>query len=269
MTMDEWHQTNRAWWDERVPLHVTSAFYDVAGFRAGRSDLRPFEVDEMGDVAGRDLVHLQCHFGLDSMSWARLGAHVTGLDFSQPAIDAANTLAEELHLDATFVVGDVYEAPQALGRTFDIAYTGIGALCWLPDIPRWAGVVRDLLHSDGVLYMVETHPMSDVLGDEDLVARYPYFHDAPIRDDSPGTYAMPEGPAFEANTTLSWIHPISRVIGALIEAGFTIELFSEHPFTVFGRWPFMTRADDGRYWLPNEMPTLPLLYSLRARRAPA
>ena len=188
--MDEWRELNRAWWDERTPLHVTSAFYDVEGFRAGRSDLRPFEVEEMGDVAGRELVHLQCHFGLDTLSWARLGAHVTGLDFSHPAIDAARALTDELGMDAAFVVSDVYDAPQTLARTFDIVYTGIGALCWLPDIPRWAGVVRDLLRPGGVLYLVETHPMSDVLGDEDLVARYPYFHDEAICDDSPGTYAM-------------------------------------------------------------------------------
>ena len=131
--------------ERRAPLHVTSAFYDVDGFRAGRSDLRPFEVEEMGDVAGRELVHLQCHFGLDTLSWARLGAQVTGLDFSQPAIAAACALATDLDLDATFVVSDVYDASAALGSTYDIVYTGIGALCWLPDIPRWARVVRDLL----------------------------------------------------------------------------------------------------------------------------
>ncbi len=264
--MDDWREVNRAWWNERAPLHVTSAFYDVDGFRAGRSGLRPFEVEEMGDVAGRELVHLQCHFGLDTLSWARLGAQVTGLDFSQPAIAAACALATDLDLDATFVVSDVYDASAALGSTYDIVYTGIGALCWLPDIPRWARVVRDLLRPGGVLYLVETHPMSDVLGDEDLVARYPYFHDEAIRDDSPGTYAMSDGPPFATNTTLSWIHPLSRVMGAVLAAGFTIEVFSEHPYTVFGRWPFMARDGEGRYWLPDEMPTLPLLYSLRARR---
>ena len=265
--MGDWRETNRAWWDERAPHHVTSGFYDVAGFRAGRSDLREFEVEELGVVAGKDLVHLQCHFGLDSMSWARLGAHVTGLDFSQPAIDAANNLADELNLDARFVMSDVYDAPQALGRTFDIVYTGIGALCWLPDIPRWAGVVRDLLRPGGVLYIVETHPMSDVLGDEDLVARFPYFHTEAIVEDSPGSYATMDGPPYAQNSTQSWIHPLSRVIGSLIAAGFTIELFTEHPYTVFGRWPFMTRDDQGRYWLPVDSPALPLLYSLRARRA--
>ncbi len=265
--MDDWRETNRAWWDERTPHHVTSAFYDIDGFRAGRSALLDFETGELGDVTGRDLAHLQCHFGLESMSWARLGARVTGLDFSQPAVDAANALASELSLDAAFVVSDAYDAPQTLGRAFDIVYVSLGALCWLPDIPRWAQVVRDLLRPGGVLYMVETHPMSDVLGDEDLVARYPYFHDAPIRFDSPGTYAMPEGAAFATNTTLTWIHPLSRVIGALLEAGLTLELFSEHPYTVFGRWPFVTRDDRGRYWLPDDVPTLPLMYSLRARRS--
>jgi SAM-dependent methyltransferase len=267
VTVDSWRETNRAWWDERAPHHVASRFYDVDGFRAGRSDLRQFEVDELGDVAGKDLVHLQCHFGLDSMSWTRLGAHTTGLDFSQPAIDAANALAAELKLDAHFVMSDVYDAPKALGRTFDIVYTGIGALCWLPDIPRWAAVVRDLLRPGGVLYLVEVHPMSDVLGDEDMVVRYPYFHTEGITEDSPGSYATLDGPAYSRVTTTSWIHPLSRVMGSLIAAGLTIELFTEHPYTAFARWPFMTRDDQGRYWLPEDAPTLPLLYSLRARRS--
>lgn len=264
--MDAWREINRAWWDERAPHHVTSDFYDVEGFRRGNSTIRDFELHELGDVVGRDLVHLQCHFGLDSMSWARLGASVTGLDFSQPAIDAANELARELDLDARFVVSDVYDAPTALGRTFDVVYTGIGALTWLPDIPRWARVVRDLLRPGGVLYLVETHPLSDVFGDDDLQVRYPYFHGEPIHDDSPGTYAMSEGPAFATNVTISWIHPLSRVIGALLDAGLTLDRLTEHPFTVFERWPFLTRDDQGRYWLPPEIPALPLLYSLRATR---
>lgn len=263
---EDWRNVNHAWWNERAPHHVTSDFYDVAGFREGHLSLQEFEPDEMGAVAGKDLLHLQCHFGLDTMSWARLGARVTGLDFSEPAVDAARALAGELELDASFVLSDVYDAPAALaGRTFDIVYTGIGAICWLPDLARWAGIIRDFLRPGGIFYLVETHPMSDVLGDEDLVARFPYFHTEPIRDDAPGTYAMSEGPAFEHDVTLSWIHPLSEVFGALMDAGFAVELFREHAHTAFARWPFMVRDARGRYWLPDDMPALPLLYSLRAR----
>ncbi len=264
---DDWRRVNRAWWDERAPHHVASELYDVDGFRAGQSRLRPFERQELGDVAGRELVHLQCHFGLDTLSWARLGARVTGLDFSAPAVEAAARLAGEAGLDARFVCADLYDAVAALGRTYDIVYTGIGALCWLPDIPRWAGVVAELLEPAGVLYLVEVHPIVDMLGDEDLTVRHPYVHDEPIAGDEPGSYATAQGPPFANVATRSWNHPLSRVIGSLIDAGLSLELLHEHPYTVYRRWPFMRQDPDGRrFWLPDEYPALPLLYSLRARR---
>jgi 2-polyprenyl-3-methyl-5-hydroxy-6-metoxy-1,4-benzoquinol methylase len=144
----DWRALNRANWDDRVPVHLASSFYDLPAFRAGADTLRRFEPAEAGDVTGKRLVHLQCHIGLDTLSWARRGALVSGLDFSAPAISAASALASELGIEATFVVSDVYDAVAALGRArFDIVYTGIGALAWLPDIPRWARVVAELLVS--------------------------------------------------------------------------------------------------------------------------
>jgi hypothetical protein len=138
---DEWLEANRANWDERVPIHAAGEFYDVASFKEGQERLRPFEISEVGDVSGKDLVHLQCHFGIDTLGWARRGARVMGLDFSAPAVEEASKLAAELGLDAGFVRSDVYEAQSALGgRDFDVVYTGLGALNWLPDIRRWAGV---------------------------------------------------------------------------------------------------------------------------------
>src|SRR4051794_13740348 len=136
---EDWRAVNRALWDERVPIHVDSGFYDVAGFLAGGSTLRAFEIDELGDIDGRSLVHPQCHFGLDTLSWARRGARVTGLDFSRPAVEAARDVAARGGLEARFVDADVYDAPQALdGERFDIVYTGLGALNWLPDVAAWA-----------------------------------------------------------------------------------------------------------------------------------
>src|SRR3712207_3593688 len=134
---DRYQETNRASWDERVPIHVGGEFYDVAGFKAGQERLRPFEISEVGDVGGKDLLHLQCHFGIDTLSWARRGARVVGLDFSLPAIVEARKLAAELALEAEFVHSDVYDASHVLeGRNFDVLYTGLGAIYWLPDIPR-------------------------------------------------------------------------------------------------------------------------------------
>lgn len=163
--MKDW---NRDWWDERVPIHVGSEFYDVESFKAGRDPLGPFEVAELGPVEGRTMAHLQCHFGLDSLGWARRGARVAGLDFSRPAVEAAAELARELGLDAEFVCADVHDAAEAFGgRRFEIVYTGGGALNWLPDLDRWAGVVAGLLEPGGTLYLVEFHPVTFAFADDD------------------------------------------------------------------------------------------------------
>ena len=171
---DDWFEVNREMWDERVPIHVASELYDVEAFVAGRSSLRPFELAELPDVRGRTLVHPQCHFGEDTLSWARLGARVTGLDFSGPAVEAARALAARCELEAEFVEANVYDASEALGgRRFDIVYTGLGALNWLPDIERWARVMASLVAPGGCLYLAEFHPFTHVFGDDDLTRRVP------------------------------------------------------------------------------------------------
>ncbi len=263
---DEWFASNRARWDERVPIHVASRFYDLDGFREGREPLRPFEIEEVGDVRGKRLVHLQCHFGQDAMSWARHGASVTGLDFSAPAVDVANGLAAELALDARFVCANVYDAVDALGgQTFDVVYTGLGAITWLPDLRRWADVVAALVAPGGFLYLSEFHPFSWVFGDESLTAVNPYFTDEPWIEDQPGTYTD-RGAATEHNRIYAKDHPLSDVVSTLIDVGFRLELLHEHDHTLFPRWPFLIEQPDRSYRLPDDMPSLPLMYSLRAAR---
>jgi SAM-dependent methyltransferase len=256
---------NRAFWDERVPIHTASDFYDVEGFKAGREPLEDFELEELGHVSGRSLAHLQCHFGLDTLSWARHGARVTGLDFSAPAVEAARGLAAEIGVEADFVCADVYEAPAALGgRSFDIVYVNVGAINWLPDIRRWAGVVAELLHPEGVLYMKEAHPFSWVFGDDDLTVESDYF--AHRNDyDEPGTYTDPDAPTVH-NRTEEWQHPLGEVVNALIGAGLTLELLGEHGHTAWRRWPFMEK-DGSVYRMPKGTPRLPLMCSLRARKS--
>jgi SAM-dependent methyltransferase len=257
---------NRAMWDERVPIHVSGAFYGVDGFRSDsqRLAVRPFEVDELGDVAGRSLLHLQCHFGLDTLSWARLGAVVTGLDFSGPAVDAARSLAAETVIDAQFVRADLYDAVTALdGHQFDVVYTGKGALVWLPDIERWAQTCEALVAPGGTFYLSEFHPVADMYGWESLELEHSYFARGPLYDDSPGTYADLDAPTVH-NASYEWQHPLGTVVTALVDAGLRIEFLHEHPFTLFPRWPFLQRTDDGSFVLPPGMPDLPLMYSLRA-----
>ncbi|MFN8039132.1 MAG: class I SAM-dependent methyltransferase [Acidimicrobiales bacterium] len=262
----EWLRCNRAAWDERVPIHVASAFYDTESFLAGRSSLRDFEVDEVGDVEGRSLVHLQCHFGQDTLSWARRGARVTGLDFSAPAVGAARALAGQAGLDAEFVCADVYDAVDALGgRRFDVVYTGLGALVWLPDVDRWAQVCAELVAPGGFLYVAEFHPIGNVFHDERLEVGWPYFQPEGARWEDPGTYTDPEAPTVN-NATWEWTHPLGRVVTAVIDAGLQLELLHEHDHTLWARWPFLERHDDRSYRFPAGYPSLPLMYSLRARR---
>jgi len=262
-------ELNRAFWDERVPLHVRSDFYDVDGFLAGACTLRPFEPEELGDVRGRSLVHLQCHFGLDTLSWARRGARVTGLDFSAPAMEAAAGIARRAGLEAEWVCSDVLRADEALGgRRFDVVYTGVGALNWLEDIERWADVVAALLAPGGRLYLVEFHPITEVFGDEGLTVERDYFHEGP-RDwpEEEGSYAE-LGARTRHNATEEWAHPLGKVVSAIAARGLRIELLHEHGVTLFPRWPMLVREAGGIYRLPPGAPSLPLMYSLLATASP-
>ncbi|RVX43248.1 methyltransferase family protein [Nonomuraea polychroma] len=260
-------ETNRANWNARVPIHVSSAFYDVEDFTAsGRSVLRPFEVAEVGDVSGRRLAHLQCHFGLDTLSWARLGAEVTGLDFSPAAIDQARRIAAGCGIRARFVTADVYDAAEALGETYDVVYTGIGALVWLPDLTRWAETVAALLKPGGFLYLAEFHPFADILDDETgTKVTHDYFARGPQVWEEPYTYTG--GELAEHRTSVQFQHGLGEVVSAVAAAGLRVEFVHEHDRTLFRR--FATLADDGTgYRLPDGAPKIPLMYSLRAA-APA
>lgn len=266
MTDAEWFDANRSMWDERVPIHVASDFYDVAAFRAHPDRIRPFEVAEIGDVGGRDLVHLQCHFGLDTLSWATRGAHVVGLDFSASAVDAARTLAADLAPDAEFVEANVYDAVQAVGgRTFDIVYTGIGALNWLPDIERWAQVVAALVRPGGFLYVAEFHPMLWAFGWKELAVEHDYFDDRPRFDDEPGTYVDFDA-LTQSNACYEWQHTLGAVVSAIVAAGLALDFLHEHDLMLYERWPWLERRGIDDYRFPPGRPRVPLMYSLKASR---
>jgi SAM-dependent methyltransferase len=264
----DWLAANRANWDERVPIHVASDFYDVEGFVGGVSSLDAFEVSEIGAIVkDRTLVHLQCHFGLDTLSLARLGASVTGLDFSAPAIAAARELAGVAGVEARFVEGNVYDAPALLGERYDVVYTGKGAINWLPDIEGWAGVLAAVCKPGGTVYVSEFHPFSWVFADEGLEVEYGYFHtDEPVVFDEPGTYTDPDA-VLRHTRTLEWAHPIGDIVSALVAAGLRIEFLHEFAHTHFQRWPFLTRVGPARrYELPDSIPPLPLMFSLLATK---
>ena len=263
---DHMLDANRRMWDERVPVHVGSSFYDVQGFIEGGTQLYPFETEEVGAVRGRSLLHLQCHIGLDTLSWAREGAEVTGIDFSRPAIEAARDIARRCDLAARFEVGEVHEAPEMLGTRYDVVYTGRGALCWLPDIERWAGVVSRLVEPGGLLYLSEFHPVTDIFSDRELVVENAYFDDGvPFVDQSGDTYT--DG-AMEMRNTVdyTWTHPVGSVVNALVRRGFVLEHLAEQDYTAFKRFNSLQHDPaDRTYRFPEGHPRLPLMYSLRMR----
>lgn len=267
LPMNRYLQANQAHWDELVPIHERSGFYDLESFRAGRCSLDPLEVEEVGSVEGKALLHLQCHFGQDTLSWARRGARVVGADFSQPAVDLANSLAEELKLDARFVHSNLYDLPEALEGRFEVVYTGGGALCWLPDLDGWARVVAHFLKPGGVFYLREIHPFSYVFDDErtdeQLVYRYPYFPGAePLRWEEDGTYADTTA-KIRNRVTYEWPYTLGGVVTALVGAGLQIQFLHEFPVQMYHQFPCMKRGEDG-YWRLPEGISLPLTFSVRA-----
>ncbi len=248
-----------------MAVHRDSAFYDLASFRAGRSSLRPRDVAEVGPVDGRSLLHLQCHFGQDTLSWARLGARATGADFSETAIELARSLADELHVDARFVCANLYDLPEALDERFDIVFTSYGVLGWLPDLAGWARVVAHFLEPGGIFYLAEIHPVGAVFDEEDgrLEPNWPMFHEGPWEETATQTYA---DLSVELPAAVQYDFPftVGDAVTALVEAGLTIESLHELPYGVWPRFPSMAQDAEGWWRLPGD--PLPLLVSVRASK---
>ena len=262
---------NRAWWDATVPVHVASEFYDVEGWLAEERGPRAREAAVIGDVTGLDLVHLQCHFGKDTLSWARAGARVTGLDFSEPAIEAARALAERAGLAdrSECVCADVHRAAEALGgRTFDLVYVSLGALCWLPSVDAWADQVAALLRPGGRLYVHETHPLNQALADDDLTVVHPYFEQhEPYEDTEAGTYADPTATeALPGDPTYGWSHGLGEIVTALLARGLRLDLLEEHDWTSFARFPWLVQTDEETFVTPGGRVRVPLSFTLVASR---
>ncbi|WP_026929596.1 class I SAM-dependent methyltransferase [Glycomyces tenuis] len=270
----DWLDSNRALWDERVPIHASSDPYDVDGFLKGANVLMDFEAGEVGDVAGKRLLHLQCHMGQETLTWARLGAaRVVGLDFSEPALKVARELAAELGYGedrAAFVRSDVYEAASSVPEAdYDIVYVSVGSINWLPDVRRWARVVASLLAPGGFLYLYEFHPVSHTL-DEATGSRFvrDYIARGPVVRETPGSYTDRHGPASSTvnNLATEWVHGLGEVVSALVAAGLRIEFLHEYDRTMFPQFKSFVQGEDGCFRPPPEQPRVPLLYSLRAAR---
>jgi SAM-dependent methyltransferase len=271
----DWRAANRARWNEAVAVHLAPGGYDLADLRAGRGRLNWIEEDELGDVRGLRVLHLQCHFGRDTLILAQRGAEVVGLDFSSAAIAAARELANELGLAgrARFVEADLYDAPTAIGEThaFDAVFVTWGAINWLPDIAGWARIVAHFLKPGGFLYLAEQHPTAFVFDDArptaDGLPGYfmPYFSTEPLVIANPRDYANLDAMLRNATEHL-WLHPLGAIVSSLIDAGLSLEYLHEHPSITWRM--FEGLVDDGRggYRWPDK-PWLPLAFSLKARRS--
>lgn len=267
----EYVEQNRAHWDELAEHHPDTDFYDVQSFLEGESTLRALERDEL-DAAGHRLLHLQCHFGLDTLSWVRDGgaAHATGVDFAPTAIETARELRDRAGIDpdrARFVESDVLELPRTLDETFEIVFTSYGTVYWLPDLARWAEVVECHLEPGGTFYIADGHPFANPFGyestAEDLRVEYPYFDEEPITEEYDGSYAGWDF-GLENRRSHGFAHPLGEIVTALAGAGLRVEFLHEHPWSSFERFEAMEPDANDRWRLPGLEYDLPFTFSLKA-----
>ncbi|MDB5322369.1 MAG: Methyltransferase type 11 [Phycisphaerales bacterium] len=274
-------ELNRRHWDDATEAHARGNIYGLEDFRRGMCRLHRVELAEVGDVSGKSLLHLQCHFGLDTLSWARRGAKVTGVDFSPKAVELARLLASDSGIPATFVCCNLYDVRDSLpgGGTFDVIFTSHGALCWLPDLKPWAQIIAHYLKPGGVFYVADAHPMGRIFPTEADInenpgidpARpfFPYFGAAEgMRWPASADYA---DPTITTGPSHDWQHTLADIVGALLGAGLVLEFLHEFPFCAWRAIPAMVQverfSDSHRYWgMPAGTPSLPLMFSIRARK---
>ena len=270
--LEDYLKANLASWDEAVGLHVGSQLYDVEGFKKGRCSLSDVELSELGPCVheGTTLLHLQCHFGLDTLSWARRGAVVTGVDFSGEGIATARALADDVGLSAraTFVQSDVLALPDVLQASFDVVFISWGALIWLGDLERWAQVIAHFLKPGGTFYIAEFHPYAYLLADdaspESLRIGYPYFqYGRPQRFDEPDDYADREA-TMQHTVTFEWNHGFAEILDPLLRNGLRLEFLHEFPYTIVGLpFPFLEVGEDGLLRVKGHREDFPLSFSLK------
>jgi SAM-dependent methyltransferase len=262
--MDNQHffEANRQGWNQRALVHQQSSFYDVENWKRGQTSLQSIELREMGDVRGKKLLHLQCHFGQDTLSWAREGAQVTGCDLSDTSIDLARSLAAELNIPAQFVCCNVYDLKQHLDEQFDIVFTSYGTIGWLPDLHPWAAVIAHFLKPGGFFYMADFHPVLWMLDDNMEYLKYPYHNAGVIVSDQTGTYA--DRYADLKYTEYGWNHSLSEIINSLVGQGLRLEFLNEYPFSPYNCFSKTVKGEDGNYRIQGLENILPMVYSLKA-----
>lgn len=257
-------ENNRNAWNKRSELHFQSDFYDVEGFLKGKSSLNSIELGLLGDVKGKSVLHLQCHFGQDSISLSRLGADVTGVDLSDKAIELANELAKKDQSTAKFICCDVYDLPHHLEEKFDIVFTSYGTIGWLPDLDKWAKVVSHFLKPDGKFVFVEFHPYIWMYDDDLEKIQYNYFKDKAIIETKENSYT--DGELAEIITNVSWNHALSEVVNSLIDNDLTIKSLDEFDYSPYDIFADSVEEEPGKFHVKKFGNKIPLVYSLLAKK---
>ena len=255
-------ELNRRAWNMRTAYHVQSQFYNVQEFIKGKSSLNEIERSLLGDVKGKNILHLQCHFGQDSLSLARMGAHVTGIDLSDKAIEQANKLNDQLGLNATFICCNIYDLPAHLNKQFDIVFTSYGAIGWLPDLQQWGNIIATFLRPGGHFVFVEFHPVIWMFDNDFEKVAYKYFKSAPIYETENGTYANREAPI--TYESVSWNHSLSEVLQALLTNHLSIKDFQEYDYSPYACFNGTKEIAPGKYVIEKFSDKIPLVYSIIA-----
>ncbi|MGB0981045.1 MAG: class I SAM-dependent methyltransferase [Winogradskyella sp.] len=257
-------EVNKATWNKKVGIHAKSEMYKMEAFKRGETSLMPYEINALGNVNGKSLLHLQCHFGQDTLSWCRMGAKTVGVDISDEGITLAQQLNDTLNLDAKFVCCNVLDTSKHIKDTFDIVFTSYGVIGWLPNLKPWAQMIAERLNVGGTFYMVEFHPilwMFDYL-DNDLKMTYHYNQDEPIYEEYEGTYANQNSKM--VSKEYGWNHGLSEVVNALIEAGLQIDYLNEHDESPYNVFPDLVKQKNGMYKMKNQL--FPMIFELKATK---
>ncbi len=260
--MENYIEVNRKLWNDRVDIHVESEFYDQDSFMNGKTSLKAIELELLGEIKDKDVIHLQCHYGQDTLSLSRMGARVTGVDFSDKAIEVATKFNNQLGLDAEFVCCDVYETTKFVHKKFDIVYTTYGVIGWLPDLTKWARIIGDLLKPGGRLVFVEFHPVVWMFDERFDFVKYSYFNVEDIKEIEEGSYA--DRYKTIKNESISWNHPFSEVLQNLIDAGLKISKFQEFDYSPYACFDKLLKIGEDQYQVEGLEGKLPMIYAIEA-----
>lgn len=260
--MEDYQKLNKALWDTRLDIHIDSDFYELKEFIQGKSSLKSIELGLLGDIKNKDILHLQCHFGQDSISLSKLGAQVTGVDFSEKSIQKARQLTELMKVDTQFICTDVYSLPQILDKKFDIVFTSYGVINWLPDLNQWAAVIRHFLKPGGKLVLVEFHPVVWMFDDDFEKVAYSYFNTGPLHEQETGSYA--DRNSSVKTEYINWNHSLDEVITALLKNGFSISDFKEYDYSPYNCLKHTVEEETAVFRIQHLGQSIPMVFSLVA-----